>query len=619
MKLRPGIRILLVLALVFFALIVGIGSAALEISTLTQVQIDSAVNRAKLAGHIVFSQLAITLRDSSGTAEEAIRSDARLATVIADARELTPAVSYILVADTTNRVLIHSDPALTDSVILPKPPLLAPEGFNASIRQFSSMLKESGNYELAIPLDLYGRPFGSVRVGIAAVLVREDLLSVFRTDLLKIVVQVLLAIVLGLLVSWSSILRPLARIEKGLEHLRRGDFSHRLAVDPTTELGQIASLINQLGEALAREHESFANQRESLVSEGNALRSIVNAVDDGLLMIDRNRQIIMSNQRASAILGVKFSEFAGKPLSTALAKNHPLVKLVEKSFDENRPESAQIELKSDHGNSVFLASSQVVGESSHQQGAIISLREYGRMREIQEMLDHARVLARLGKMAAGVAHEVRNPLNAMVLHVELIRTRLEMEQLGKENGGRKLHEHLNVVSKEIARLERVVSGFLKLTRLQELQLTAIEVPPFLNELKQLVLPEARMAGVDIEIEVQDNVPHIYGDEEVLRQAFLNLLKNAVQASPPGSESIRLSAESDGAVVQMSVEDRGQGIPPELQSRVFDLYYTTKKEGTGVGLSQAQQAIEMHGGTITLTSKPDVGTVFRIRLPALTTA
>ena len=128
-----------------------------------------------------------------------------------------------------------------------------------------------------------------------------------------------------------------------------------------------------------------------------------------------------------------------------------------------------------------------------------------------------------------------------------------------------------------------------------------------------------MAGVDVELEVQHNLPAVYGDEGVLRQAFLNLLRNAIQASPRGSAPIRMCAELTGGVVELTVADRGIGIPAEVQSKVFDLYYTSRKEGTGVGLSQAQQAIEMHGGTISFQSSPATGTVFRVRLPALTTA
>jgi signal transduction histidine kinase len=174
---------------------------------------------------------------------------------------------------------------------------------------------------------------------------------------------------------------------------------------------------------------------------------------------------------------------------------------------------------------------------------------------------------------------------------------------------------VDVVQREIARLERVVYGFLRLARLQELSLKPIDVGPFLRELKELVLPEARMAGVEITLDVAGSLPEIYGDEEVLRQALLNLLRNAIQASPAGSAPIAVSAYPDGQRVRLTVEDCGEGIPVEVQANVFDLYFTTKKEGTGVGLALVQQAVEMHGGSIDMRSKPGLGTAFIITLPA----
>src|SRR5512140_1573880 len=136
MKLRAGIGSLLVLALVVFALIIGVGSAALEIATITRVEVDSAVNRAELAGHIVLSQLGITLRDPTRSPRQAMRSDPRLATVLSDAQELTPSVLYISVVDTAGRVLLHSDPAFEDRAAPVRPRLTPQHGIRANLRQF---------------------------------------------------------------------------------------------------------------------------------------------------------------------------------------------------------------------------------------------------------------------------------------------------------------------------------------------------------------------------------------------------------------------------------------------------------------------------------------------------
>jgi signal transduction histidine kinase len=286
--------------------------------------------------------------------------------------------------------------------------------------------------------------------------------------------------------------------------------------------------------------------------------------------------------------------------------------MVDRCFSQDvRVDSARLEFKTAEGVRAFLATSQVVGDAPHQEGGIITLRDYGRMREIQNLLDHARILSRLAKMAAGVAHEVRNPLNAMNIHLEL----LAQGTASSGNSGSN-RNHLEIVRREIGRLERVVYGFLKLARLQDLNLTRIDIASFLGELRTLVLPEARMAGLDIVLDLNPQLPEVYGDEEVLRQALLNLLKNAIQASPPGSLPIKVSARPDGALVCLVIEDHGRGMTPEVQAKAFDIYFTTKKDGTGVGLSLVQQAVEMHGGSIDVQSDPDRGATFTVRLPAL---
>lgn len=618
MKLRPGIQILVVLALALFALFIGIGSALVEIATTTRVEVGAAVARADLAGRLVKSQLGITLARARGAdLVREIRQDARLATVIQDAEALTPSVFYIMVADTLNRVMLHSEPRYEGRTIPARPELRVQQGMAANLRQFVALLRETGNaWEFSIPLMLDGRDFCSVRVGIAASLLREELLTVSRSHLLKILIQVLLATGLGLVVSWLVILRPLARLEKGIHHLQEGDFDYRVPVNTRDELGQLATQLNVLSETLALERERFASQRDSLVSEGNALRSIVEAVDDGLVMIDGGRRVLMANRTATRLLGLGFPDVEGRTLEAALPPDHPLVHLVDSTFAQGRRiESAQMELQTDAGRRTFLATCQVIGDSPNRQGGIVSLRDPGQVREIQKMLDHASVLSRLGKMAAGVAHEIRNPLNAINIHLELL-----MDKLSAPPGADGGQENLQTVRREIARLERVVDGFLKLARLQELTLAPIDVAAMLEDLRTLVLPEARLAGVDLDLEMAPDLPEIYGDETLLRQAVMNILRNAIQASPAGSPPIRVSARPQGDDrVCVAVQDCGPGMAPDLQAKIFDLYFTTRKDGTGVGLALVQQAIEMHGGTIDVRSAPGSGSTFTLCLPALASA
>lgn len=609
---RPGIRYVLILALILFALLAGGGSALLEITTLTRTEVEAAVARAELAANLVTSQLAVSLRSNAAASPaDVIRTDPRLASVLVDAQQFTPSVVYLMVADTTGLVLCHSD-SLRRGTYAEERAALAPTEGAELLAQFVAITRAHEEWEIAVPILLDGRDFGAVRVGLSPELLRDRMRTILRTQIVKLFIQVLLATLLGVAVSWALFLRPLSRIEAGISHLQRGDFAHRVPVQSGDEFGALARRINELSETLSREREQLLLQRDTLVSEGDALRRLVDAVDDGLVMIDPERRVLMANRTACRILAVDFSELAGRDLGSTLGEGHPLVQMVDRALgDTRRQESTPIRFSSPDGERAYLGMCHVVGKGAERQGGMITLRDYGRMREIQEMLDHARVLSRLGKMAAGVAHEVRNPLNAMNIHLELLKQKLEPAGLPA------LSHHAAVVQKEIDRLERVVYGFLKLARLQEPALSRIELEPLLSGLHELVLPEARLARVEIEVDVEPGLPAVYGDEELLRQALLNLLRNAIQASPPGSPAIRLGAERRGDRIGVVVADHGKGIPRALQEKVFDLYFTTREGGTGVGLALVQQAVEMHGGEIHVESDEGAGATFTMLLPAFT--
>lgn len=619
MKWRGGIPMLLALTLGAFAILVGLGSGVLELASVTRNEVEATVEQAERAAYIVTSQLGATLTANPGIdPAEALGADPRLVGVIKDTQQYTRAALDVFVADRLGRVLVHTDSTRRGQAALIRPSLTPVEGFRANLGQLWRIQHERGSYEVQVPLQLNGSDFGTVRVGIAASLLRNDLNHIIQTEAARVGVQVLLAMVLGLALAWLLLLNPLSRIEKGLQHLRAGDFSYRLPVaQRPDELGKIASEINRLSESLARERESLLSERESLVSEGTALRHVLDAVDDGLLMIDGHRHVVLANRTASRILGRPFTEISGRGLGEILPHDHPLVVLIGSAFEQGgRAVSAQLDMTLPEGARPFLVSCQVVGEGSNSVGGIVALRDFGRMREIQALIDHARVLSRLGKMAAGVAHEIRNPLNAMNIHLELLRQDIGKGPRGTNGAAPPATvDRVEVVQREITRLERVVYGFLKLARLQELKMVPIQVSPFLEDLKSLILPEVRLHGLDIMLDVTAELPDIYGDEELLRQALLNILRNAMQASPLGSPAIRVSARPEGGQVVLDVTDAGSGMTPEVQARIFDLYFTTKEEGTGVGLALVQQAVEMHGGSLDVASRVGEGSVFTLRLPA----
>jgi len=244
----------------------------------------------------------------------------------------------------------------------------------------------------------------------------------------------------------------------------------------------------------------------------------------------------------------------------------------------------------------------------------------------------ARRLVALSRLTAGLAHEVKNPLNAMMIHLELLRTKMRRAASAPVavggSGGLGLAEaataersevssalqHVEIIENEIRRLDEVVQGFLKFTRPEDLKLQPVRVNQLFDEILPVVQPEADRNKVRVEVDAPADVPPVNGDASMLRQAFLNLAINACQAMPNGGTLHLSAAPVTGNRVEVRFDDTGVGIPAEHLEKIFDLYFTTKDHGTGIGLSMVYRIIQLHDGDIEVESTQGRGTTFRVLLP-----
>ena len=226
-----------------------------------------------------------------------------------------------------------------------------------------------------------------------------------------------------------------------------------------------------------------------------------------------------------------------------------------------------------------------------------------------QLLELSRRVTALGRLTAGVAHEVKNPLNAMTIHLELLK-----QKLAASGTTAATETHVDIIAREIRRLDDVVQGFLKFARPEELTLKPIPPGELIDEVLKTLAVEANVTGVTLESAVAPDIPPIEADPGIFRQALLNLAKNAVQAMPNGGTlTVAATASKDGRV-EIRVSDTGVGIPPENLAKIFDLYFTTKPSGTGIGLSLVYRTVQLHNGDIDVESTPGVGTTFVIKMP-----
>lgn len=223
-------------------------------------------------------------------------------------------------------------------------------------------------------------------------------------------------------------------------------------------------------------------------------------------------------------------------------------------------------------------------------------------------VDRARVLQRLGEMATGVAHELRDPLQSLSLSLEAVSS--------AANGNAALDEPLQIARRTVGRLDRGIRGFLTIAGVRPAEFQELDVNELMRQVHQDLEPDTELAGLELALDLEEQPVPILGDPGILRQAVQNLVRNSIHAQPSREGRIVLRTRRVGDKVHLAVADTGPGIPPEHRAKVFDLLFTTRQEGTGVGLALVRQVVEMHEGEASIASDPRGETVVTMSIPLL---
>jgi signal transduction histidine kinase len=339
---------------------------------------------------------------------------------------------------------------------------------------------------------------------------------------------------------------------------------------------------------------------------------------------------MFSNAAMRALLpGLAARAGSTKPALSLLPEGHAVRQLVERALAGRKsqgpisvPLGAPGENEPDAPPEHLLLCHSIEDAKGRFLGAMVVARNLGYLTQVHTTLNYSRKLAALGRLMAGVAHEVKNPLNAMTIHLELLKQKLAAMRepitvpAGPSGGSRTLDltKHVSVIGDEIKRLDQVVVGFLKFARPDELKLQPVHLSSVVSEVMSMTAPEAERRGIVVKTECPPSVPEINADPGMLQQALLNLTINACQAMPDGGTLRLICRPSSRHRVEVMVEDTGVGIPPEHLGRIFDLYFTTKEKGSGIGLSMVFRIVQLHDGEVEVQSTPGHGTRFRLQFP-----
>ena len=596
-----GLRARQVLALVGVMIAIALASMVLEITAVTRAAVEEARREAHYASRILVLQIGqVVAAHPDRPPLEALRGDRLLQVTLDATTQYAPTVLYAAFTDSAGLAVLHTDPARVGEPVPSHSELPVLNGPLPTWRFLGRLLRGGEIHEEQTPLRIGEARFGTVHVALSPTFLRREVNKVLQRGLYMALLYILVATVAAFFLT-RIVLGPLGEVRRGIEALHAGDFSYRIPQQNIQEFGLMAQALNELG---AQFHA-----RELSRGDTEHLRQAVELLGDGLLIVGPEREITLINGLAARLLGVDAKTARGRRLDEVLGDGHPLTDLVRRLLGGKTEHiSAGTKLPGKEGERAVMAVGHRIHGERGALGALIELKDLSVLHDLQAVMDHSTVLSRLGEMAAGVAHEIRNPLNAITLHLEPLR---HAEALDPEE----VRAAVETARAQIARLDRVVSGFLKVARLRKLTLVAVHPANLVAEVADLLAPEAAMAGLELVAECETPSPTISADPEVLRQALVNVVKNAIQATPSRDGRVVLRCRGEGNRVRLSVTDTGPGMDEETRKKAFDLYMTTKESGTGVGLAFVLQAVEMHGGSVDLESSPGRGTTVTLHLRA----
>ncbi len=572
----------------------------IHLSQLTGVLLQDVLKQAELIGKQIFDQSRRSLLQApGGNPQEILKSDRNLQRFLEASVGYSPHLLYALIADTEGKTILHTEIRKGD-LDAPLRPSIEDLLSVGPIQRFYVLLKGGTVYESTLPMTLNDEPFGSVKLGIHTSLLRGQLSTSLNNSLTFAAIALPVAWLLTLGLATLT-LRPVHALARQMEQLRQGDFDVLTDVSRTDEFGKLASEVQLLGQQLQ-------SDRFKEPTGKSPLQSVVDHLGDGVLLLSQSRRILYGNKTVEDIMGRPLEQVEGCLLEKLVEASHPLRAVIDKVFEQ------QVSIRNTvlplHAGSTlkeFEVSVFCLRAEHRVMGAVALLKNLESSKTLTSLISYSAKLAAFGRLTSGLAHEVKNPLNSMTIHLELLK-----EQLGVSSP--EVTHCLDVIDGEIRRVDRVVQGFLKFMRPEELHLAPVDVNALLKNEGSILEAEWSRKGISFEYQLDPNLPSISADEELLRQVSLNVMLNACQAMPVGGTVTIATEQGEGEFIIVRITDQGCGIAPEERDKIFKLYYTTKPEGSGVGLALVYRIVQLHDGTIEVTSEIGRGTSMIIRIP-----
>jgi signal transduction histidine kinase len=545
----------------------------------------------------------------------AVRDDAALQALLDSINRYSLTVYDVNIGDSQARTLLSTNPDNQDKPLPIRPDYQRLLEANPA-RLMLIVFGRPRVYNVAVPLERNGAPFAKVHVGVRTTLLRAVYAPWLGAAITLMGFALGTALVAAFLLS-NVALQPMEEISRQLDYWtstsKEPGESETTPTANEDTAARVSSKIERIGQRMRNVEEVFS------ALQGN-LDQILGNLQDGILLFTGDGRAVLVSAAARRFLNLDRESLLGLHAREIFDRSTLLGQTLREAFDAGVT-LLEEEIRTETGRRIQASLEFIHDDRSHQGlGALVTLHDLESVQEIESDLELSRRMAAIGRLTSGVGHEVKNPINAIVVHLELLKTKL-----GEASPS--AIRHLEVIDAEIHRLDRVVQVLADFSRPVELQLREQDLRDVIGDVLTLAAVELSTRSVTL-TSVLPSKPLVANvDADLLKQAMLNVIQNGAQAMPDGGKLVVILEEERDAAVPgdrarpqssksavLRISDEGPGIPEEIRGKIFDLYFTTKSGGSGIGLSMTYRILQLHHGSIEVQSNVGRGTEFLLRIP-----
>jgi signal transduction histidine kinase len=492
------------------------------------------------------------------------------------------------------------------------------------LRMMTDAFRNPTVFDVVAPIENNGKLFATVNVGVHTSLLRAVYQPLLKNALRLMALVLIVALTAALLLS-NLALRPLTEISRQLDRLTAAGEApvEGKAASEKDVAALVSTKIEKIGQRMRNVEEVYSALRENL-------DQILGNLQDGILLFTEDKRAVLVSEAARRFLNVDH-EVLGWHAREIFTNTTVLGRMLRETIDAGA-NMVKEEIRTENGLRIQASVDFIYDDETHRGlGALVTLHDLESAEKIESELELSRRMAAIGRLTSGVGHEVKNPINAIVVHLELLKSKL-----GEAEGP--ATRHLEVIDAEIRRLDRVVQTLVDFSRPVELQLHEQDLRLVIGDVLALAADELTTRKIKLTSRMPEEPLIANVDADLLKQAVLNVIQNGAQAMPEGGRlevTLEEDRSADGARLPQArrngvdgvrtahaaprfavlrIADEGEGIPAEIREKIFDLYFTTKTGGSGIGLAMTYRILQFHHGSVDVQSRQGRGTEFLLRIP-----